>query len=276
MGFRNVASVQELCVAMGLSPVDGSYEKALALNVGASAPVNGSWLNAALPLIKAKRDALTAQTYAGIYGYGDNLFDIGQQNPIIDGNYYYAYNQFLSTPDGINFVRMGLYLWSDIDGYIWQSNDIISYFDNNLMALLNINTTDDVQSKNITTVTAQVASIAAPSFNNAPARSLNTSFRPSTTKGTRVSYTVSVTTPLSVLNLASAGQVFLEISANNSTWTTINSAGVSKTLGVGIALNEVTYFNVQGEIPINYYVRLRTTASGGATIAFVSGQEVTY
>lgn len=276
MGFVSIASVQELCVAMGLSPVDGSYEKALALNVGASTPVDGSWVQAALPFILAKRDELTAQTYSGVSGYGQHFLDLINYPSPVDGNYYYAYNRLLSTYDNVSFIPMGLYQYTDLAGWTWISTDIISYFDNNIMALLNINAINETQTNNLTTVTAQVASLAAPTFNNTPARSLNTSVRISTTNGTRVSYTVSVTTALSVINLAAAGQVFLEISANNSTWTTINSAGVSKTLGVGLSLNEVSYFNVQGEVPIGYYVRLRTTASGGAMLAFVSGQEVTY
>lgn len=121
-------------------------------------------------------------------------------------------------------------------------------------------------------------SVTSPSFNNAPARSLNSSYQISTTRNTRVSYTVSITTAIALLNLNSAGTAFLEISSDNTNWTTINSAGVSRTLSVSITvgLNETTSFNIQGEVPANFFARIRTTTSGGASVSFTSGQEVQY
>ena len=118
----------------------------------------------------------------------------------------------------------------------------------------------------------------APTYNNAPARALTTSFRPSTTRPTRVSYTVSIATTLSLLNLNSSGTVALQISPDNSTWTTINSAGVTKTLAVSISvgLNDTSLLNVAGEIPSGYYCRLLPTTSGGSTVTFSSGQEIIY
>ena len=117
-----------------------------------------------------------------------------------------------------------------------------------------------------------------PTYNNAPGRTLGTSFRPSTTRPTRVSYTVSITTAISLLNLNSAGSVALQISSDNINFTTINSAGISRTLAVSISvgLNETTMFNIQGEVPAGFYCRLQGTVSGGATSTFTSGQEVTY
>jgi len=117
-----------------------------------------------------------------------------------------------------------------------------------------------------------------PTYNNAPARTLGTSFRPSTTRPTRVSYTVSIATTLSLLNLNSAGTVQLQISSDNVNFSTINSAGITRTLAVSISvgLNDTSMLNIQGEIPAGYYCRLLSTTSGGSTVTFTSGQEVTY
>lgn len=122
------------------------------------------------------------------------------------------------------------------------------------------------------------ATSVAPSYNNAPTVTLNTSKQISTTRNARVSYTVAITTAITLLNLNSAGQAFLEISVDNSTWITINSAGIARTLAVSISvgLNDTSYFNIQGEVPAGYYVRIRTTTSGGGTVSFTSGQEVQY
>lgn len=127
--------------------------------------------------------------------------------------------------------------------------------------------------------TTGVISTAAtsPSFNNAPGRAISaTGYQISATRTTSVSYTVSVTTTLSLLNLNSSGQVFLEISPDNSVWTTVNSAGVTRALSVAITigLNDINYYNLQCMVPIGYYTRLRGVTSGGATLAFTSGQEV--
>lgn len=128
------------------------------------------------------------------------------------------------------------------------------------------------------TISSGVISQTTPNYNNAPGRVLTTSFRPSTTRPTRVSYTVSITTAISLLNLNSAGSVALQISSDNINWSTINSAGITRTLSVSITvgLNETTQLNIQGEIPAGQYCRLLPTTSGGASIAVSSGQEVTY
>lgn len=119
----------------------------------------------------------------------------------------------------------------------------------------------------------------APTFNPTPARTLNANYTVSSTLNARVSYTVALTTTLSLLNLNSAARVFLEYSTNGgSSWNTINSAGTSRTLSVAITIgiNETTYWNLVGEIPANALVRLRSTTSGGGTASWDSGIEVTY
>lgn len=122
-------------------------------------------------------------------------------------------------------------------------------------------------------------SSTAATFNNSPSRPVNsTSWQVSTTRPARVSYTVSCTTALALLNLNSNAQVFLEISSNNSTWITVNGAGSTKTLSVSITvgINDTTLYNLQCEVPSGWYVRLRSVTSGGGTTAFSSGQEITY
>lgn len=124
-----------------------------------------------------------------------------------------------------------------------------------------------------------IASTAtAPSFNNAPARTLNSSYQISTTRNTRVSYTVSIVTALSLLNLNSSGIAYLEISANNSTWVTVNSAGITRAISIAISLglNETSQYNLQCEVPSGYWARIRTVTTGGATVSFTSGQETQY
>jgi hypothetical protein len=124
------------------------------------------------------------------------------------------------------------------------------------------------------------ATPSAPTYNNAPSRTLNSAFQISTTKNTRVSYSVTCVTALSLLNLNGTAQAFLEISADGSTnWITLNGAGIARTLSVAITLglNESSIYNIQGEIPATFYCRIRTSTAGtGSTVTFTSGQEVQY
>jgi len=298
-------TVQEVCTKMGLSPVSGSYERALCNYLGIfSATVNGSWIQTLYPTLVTIYNDLKNQTYSGltIDQYKDDPQGIDYNAPYnVPGMYAYAYNPLILTYP--NYTSMGLYTFILYPGdpiygeYYFVPTHIISWLSPEFMLFVQISAADDLQTQQISTNSAADASLAttvaghtsqiatlntqipaAPSYNNAPGRSLNSSVQISTTKRTRVSYTISLTTALSLLNASAAGQVFLEISANNSTWTTINSAGISRSLSIVIAvgLNETAYYNVQGEVPTGYYVRLRTVTSGGATMAFVSGQEVQY
>ena len=120
-----------------------------------------------------------------------------------------------------------------------------------------------------------------PTFNNAPTVTLNTSKQISTTKNARVSYTVLSSVQLALVVSSGSVQTFLEISPNNSTWTTINSTGLVETLAVAVATTRSQYQNIQGEVPAGYWVRLRTVITqgilqAGTSITFSSGQEVQY
>lgn len=87
-----------------------------------------------------------------------------------------------------------------------------------------------------------------------PARTLNNIFTPNASRDAFVNYTVSISTIG-----AQSGAVYLEVSANSTTW--VEAARVT---AVGVS-------NLPGIIPAGYLVRLRTT--GTATIAYLNGIE---
>lgn len=126
---------------------------------------------------------------------------------------------------------------------------------------------------------------ATRSFNNAPARTIQTvaaagnGWQLSTTRDASVSYSVSVTTTTSIGG-PSSGNIVLEICSTNSAtagnWTQVGQVVSSQTATLAIALNLVS---INGgalfcTVPAGYYARLRSTVSGGTvTFAFLSGQE---
>lgn len=117
---------------------------------------------------------------------------------------------------------------------------------------------------------------SSPSYNNAPGRPVTgTSWQISATRPARVSYSVTHTIALTLVLSAGSSTVYLEISPNNTTWTTINAAGYSDAVAVAVALSKTVTNNVQGEVPAGWYVRLRAVTSGAGSAAFASGQEVT-
>lgn len=119
--------------------------------------------------------------------------------------------------------------------------------------------------------------VYSPTFNNTAVKTINAAgVQISTTKNTRVSYTVTHTIALTLLLSSGSSMVFLEISPNNSTWTSISQAGFSDAVAVAVALNKTSTNNVQGEVPSGWYVRLRAVTSGAGSAAFTVGQEVQY
>lgn len=101
-------------------------------------------------------------------------------------------------------------------------------------------------------------------------RSLNSAFQISSTQSTRVSYTVTLSAPLTL----GGAFAYLEY-ADNSGFTT-NVVTVSGGGDSSIALLATKMFNIQGEIPVGKYVRIRTTTSGGGSVSYTYGQETTY
>lgn len=116
----------------------------------------------------------------------------------------------------------------------------------------------------------------APNYSNTPARTLNaTGSILSTTKPTWVSYSITHTVALTLVTLNGASNVYLEISPNNTTWTTISQAGFSDGVAVAVAITKSQTNNIQGYIPANYYYRIRSVVTGGGSATFANGQEVT-
>jgi len=116
----------------------------------------------------------------------------------------------------------------------------------------------------------------SPTYSNTPARTLNaTGAILSTTKPTWVSYSITHTVTLTLVVLNGTSNVYLEISPNNTTWTTISQAGFSDGVAVAVAITKSQTNNIQGYIPANYYYRIRSVVTGGGSATFANGQEVT-
>lgn len=114
---------------------------------------------------------------------------------------------------------------------------------------------------------------AAPTFNNAVARSLNTNYTISTTQNSRVNYSVRISYSVTVL-VGSTGTMNLQYSTNaGSSWITVST--VSNSLNLGLALTGYNDFNLSGEIPANALVRINSTVTN-ATNALTLAQEVLY
>lgn len=111
---------------------------------------------------------------------------------------------------------------------------------------------------------------------SSPSRSLNSNFIPSSVRNAAVSYSVEVTTSLSLTGGAS-GTVFLEISADGSTgWTELAryTNANTGTLTIGLALAQTGTANLAGTVPVGYTARLRTANNTGTpTFTYRSGQE---
>lgn len=128
---------------------------------------------------------------------------------------------------------------------------------------------------NTTGVISATSTPTTPSYNNAPARPVNgTSFQISTTRATIVSYSVTHTIALTLVLSSGSSTVFLETSANGTTWTTLSAAGYSDGVTVAVALTKSVVNNVQAVIPAGNFVRLRTVTTGGGSASFTAGQEV--
>lgn len=103
-----------------------------------------------------------------------------------------------------------------------------------------------------------------------------TSFQVSTLQASRVKYTITHTVALTLLLSSGSSMAYLEISPNNSTWTLVDQAGFSRALTVAVALNDSMTNNISAEVPVGYYVRVRTVTSGGGSATYTCGQETIY
>lgn len=114
-----------------------------------------------------------------------------------------------------------------------------------------------------------------------PARSIVTStassgFTISITSDYNVNYSIYAQVSSALVGINTA-DVYLEISPNNSTWTTISRSGISIQGVLSTSGNTQT---VSGFVPASYYVRIRTAAtganSGSAVFTYQNGQENSY
>jgi len=110
-------------------------------------------------------------------------------------------------------------------------------------------------------------------YNTNPGRSLNTAFIPDVNRTCSVVYTVRIQTSTTLAG-GTNGQVDLQISSDNVTYTTVASAssGISGGLILGVAISQDKRDSLTAVIPPNYYVKL--TTSGNATITLVNQYEV--
>lgn len=116
------------------------------------------------------------------------------------------------------------------------------------------------------------------SFSSAT-RSLNSVFQISTTRDVLASYSVDISTSVSLAGGA-VGTVYLEYADDSSFTTGVTEVGRfvngnTGTLVVGLTLNQTNTAPVSGVIPTSKYVRLRTqNNTGSPTFTYRSGQEV--
>ena len=121
--------------------------------------------------------------------------------------------------------------------------------------------------------------VTSLSFTTAPSRSLNSAFQVSTTRDSLVSYSVDISTSVSLAG-GQVGTVYLEYADDSGFTTNVVEVcrfvnGNTGTLVVGLTLNQTNTAPLGGVVPANKYVRLRTQNNTGTpTFTWRSGQEV--
>jgi len=116
-----------------------------------------------------------------------------------------------------------------------------------------------------------------PTINTPVVRTLNSNFTISSTKQSIVSYTLTVTVTNPLLAGSSTANVFLEYSTNGgTTWLLPSQNGnlSSVALAVAVAITSGQTSTVNGIIPANALVRLRTLTTGTASVTYVTGTEI--
>ncbi len=109
-----------------------------------------------------------------------------------------------------------------------------------------------------------------------PTMVLGTSYQAPANKNVWVNASITHTIALTLVLSSGSSLVQLQTSPNNSTWTTINSAGFSDAVAIAVALTKTVTNNVSGEVPQGYYYRLLATTSGAGTAAITNQQLKTY
>jgi len=122
-------------------------------------------------------------------------------------------------------------------------------------------------------------SVVQPTVTPVISKLLNSNFTISTTKPAIVSYAVSCTVTNPLLIGTSTATAYLEYSLNGgTTWLTPSQSGNSSGVGVTVAiqLTNTQTGTLTGVIPANALVRIRTATTGTASVAYVTGTEITY
>lgn len=119
------------------------------------------------------------------------------------------------------------------------------------------------------------AGMPGPISQDFPSRSLNTTFKPHSTRPTLCVYTVKLDTTLSLLGTSSAS-VELRSDANATPTTVLASAAHSNTLSVGVTVGQATYVtqSISVIVPADHNVRLVSSASNGGAVTLVRAMEI--
>lgn len=164
-------------------------------------------------------------------------------------------NSILTSNDMIAYVKAAAYTEAGVKGYTITDADIITSF--------------------------PLTGFPAPSSFTYPTRTLNSAFQISSTRNSRVSYTISVAATLS-LSGGQTGTVVLEYADDSGITTnvvTVQSSvnGNTGTLTIGLNTIQTGSASLSGDIPAGKYVRIRTVNTAGTpTFTFSSAQEVLY
>lgn len=116
------------------------------------------------------------------------------------------------------------------------------------------------------------------SFSN-PTRTLNTAFQISTSQDAEVSYSVDISTSVS-LSGGAVGTVYLRYADDSGFTTSVVEVGRTVngntgTLVIGLTLNQTVTGQINGIVPSGKYVKLITeNTTGTPTFSFRSSQEV--
>jgi hypothetical protein len=132
-----------------------------------------------------------------------------------------------------------------------------------------------------------IPSLPSLSFNNSPGRSVvsttgATGFQISSTRSSLVSYSVTISTTVSLAG-NSTGYVALQICSTNSAtpgdWIEVARvvSGQSGTLVIGLTLNQTGGGNISAVVPSGFYAKiLSVNTAGTPTYSYNSGQEVLF
>lgn len=170
-----------------------------------------------------------------------------------------------------------------VDADIYLKLLVLNSATTSLQAQINDIATSTIQSDwNVTSTTSQAYIKNKPTKSFAyPSRSLNSCFQISTTTDALVSYSVDISTSLS-LTTGQQGTAYLEVSDDSGCSTGTQEIarfvnGNTGTLTVGLSLVQNTTGTLTGIVPQNKYVKIRTQNNTGTpTFTFRSAQEVKF